>query len=113
MHGEEKAIELCEAEGIVVDFCDFRDLTGVLVRQGQVVSMGIREDLGEPEMVRVILHELGHYHLHFTNRFTYRCQGLQHLVSGEEKEADFFAFCLAADHIRERVRWNFIDYGKE
>ncbi|HSV32341.1 MAG TPA: ImmA/IrrE family metallo-endopeptidase [Atribacteraceae bacterium] len=111
MHGTQKAVALCEAEGIEIAFHPFVNFTGMLVSKGNWIHLTVRDDLSETETVRVLLHELGHHCLHVTNRFSTIFHGHQHQVTGEEKEADFFAFCLAGDHIRERVRWNFIEYG--
>ena len=112
VYREEKAVEICEDEGIMIDYQPFKSLTGVLVREKNGAILGVREDLPETQTIRVILHELGHFNLHNSNRFSHIFHGHKHKVTGEEKEADLFAFCLSSDHIRESVRWNFIDYGK-
>jgi|GEM_PF-965892 len=110
---EEKAVEVCEEAGIEIDFCSFENIPGVLIQNGEWARMAVPDNLSETQTVKVILHELGHYELHVTNRFSHIFHGHTHKVTGEEKEADLFAFCLAADHIREAVRWNFIDYGNQ
>ncbi len=112
IYWEEKAVEICEDEGIMIDFQPFKSLTGVLVRDKIGAILGVREDLPETQTIRVILYEFGHFTLHNSNRFSHIFHGHKHKVTGEEKEADLFAFCLSADHIRESVRWNFIYYGE-
>jgi len=112
INSETEALKLAEKEGIIVEFYDLRGFKGVLAqRQGQTF-LGVNKKLREAEEVKTILHELAHYFFHWNNRFRpiFLCQ--EYIINREEKEADFFAWCLMGEDWRETLSWKFLSENR-
>ncbi|HXL03087.1 MAG TPA: ImmA/IrrE family metallo-endopeptidase [Candidatus Atribacteria bacterium] len=112
INSETEALKLAEKEGIIVEFYDLRGFKGVLAqRQGQTF-LGVNKKLREAEEVKTILHELAHYFFHWNNRFRpiFLCH--EYIINREEKEADFFAWCLMGEDWRETLSWKFLSENR-
>ncbi|MDI9608030.1 MAG: ImmA/IrrE family metallo-endopeptidase [Atribacterota bacterium] len=65
-----------------------------------------------PEVLRVksILHELGHYILHCDNCFRPLFADYHTMLGREEREADYFAWCLMSERLKEEyLEYNLIN----
>lgn len=104
---EAEALKLAEKEGITVEFYDLRGFKGVLAQRRGQTYLGVNQKLREAEEVKTILHELAHYFFHWNNRFRpiFLCQ--EYTINYEEKEADFFAWCLMGEDWRDNLSWKF------
>jgi len=107
INSEIEALKLAEKEGIIVEFYDLRGFKGVLAQRRGQIFLGVNQRLREAEEVKTILHELAHYFFHWNNRFRpiFLCQ--EYTINREEKEADFFAWCLVEEYWRETLSWKF------
>jgi len=106
IYNEEQAIGIAECGKIEIDFIPLRKINGILVKADKYYII-VNSTLSEPERTKAILHEIGHYIMHYDNRFTSSIYCHQDLVNQIEKEADFFAWILMDDYIKERCGWNF------
>ncbi len=108
IHSEEEALILAEKENIIVEFYDLRGFKGVLAQRRGQTFLGVNKRLPETEEIKTILHELAHFFFHWNNRFRpiFLCQ--EYTINREEKEADFFAWCLIGEEWRENLSWKFL-----
>jgi len=97
-----EAVMLAESQGLSVDWWDLAEVQGMLVQlPGGRPHICVNERLSEPEQAQVVLHELGHFLLHWNHFFRPIMLGHKHQVAREDREADHFAWCLMSDTLRE------------
>ena len=103
----DEAIAVVENGHIQLDFVDLGHFNGLLCERKKEYFMCVNIMLDDNYKTKTILHELGHYMIHYNNRFRklFFCHDM--MVSHEEKEADYFAWWLMDDYLRERCKWNF------
>jgi Zn-dependent peptidase ImmA (M78 family) len=98
---EEKAVSLAESLGAEVLFERLKKLRGgVFFRKGRSYIV-VNQNLPQRERAKTILHEVGHLLLHHAHYL--RPVFLDHeiFVGGLEKEADYFAYLLMREWMKE------------
>jgi len=106
----DQIVEWIENENIEVVFRDLRDLSGILVI-GYEKHIFINNHISDVEQTHALLHELGHNYLHLTNRFNCCFICSDSYIDYQEMEADYFAFSVADDYLKQHCRWNFLKIG--
>jgi Zn-dependent peptidase ImmA (M78 family) len=101
---EDQAIEVAEMEHIEVGFMPFRESKGMLIILDNEYKMTINSILLEHERTQAILHEIGHFMLHWDNRICNSFFCHKYLVNQIEKKADFFSWLLVTKDIVEIYR---------
>lgn len=104
---EDQAIELAEMGHIEVAFISLRESRGMLMIVEDEYKMTISSCLPEHERTQAILHEIGHFMLHWDNRICSSVFCHKYLVNQIEKEADFFSWLLVTEDIAKICSWNF------
>jgi len=101
VRNENEAILLAGEFGITVYYLNFYSLKGLLLQTSDKALVGINKELPEALRVKSILHEIGHYVLHDDNRFKPVFADWHTMFNREEREADYFAWCLMSERLRE------------
>lgn len=110
---EDQAIEIAENGHLEVTFMPLREIRGILIFYDNRHRIIINSTLLEYERMQAILHEIGHFMLHWDNRINSSFYCHKFLVNQIEKEADFFAWLLVIKDISKICKWNFFCFIKE
>ena len=100
INSEDEAMILAGNLGIEVWHWDFRKVGALFFSFDNKFVIGINRQLPEALRTKSLLHEIGHYILHHDNYFVLADHSA--FYSREEKEADYFAWCLMSETLRER-----------
>ncbi|WP_409377265.1 ImmA/IrrE family metallo-endopeptidase [Candidatus Sordicultor fermentans] len=101
VRNENEAILLAGEFGITIYYLNFCSLKGLLLQANDKVIVGINKELPEVLRVKSILHEIGHYVLHDDNRLKPVFADWHTMFNREEREADYFAWCLMSERLKE------------
>ncbi|MDI9607235.1 MAG: ImmA/IrrE family metallo-endopeptidase [Atribacterota bacterium] len=101
VRNENEAMLLAGEFGITIYYLNFCSLKGLLLQDNDKVIVGINKELPEVLRVKSILHEIGHYILHDDNRFKPVFADWHTMFNREEREADYFAWCLMSEGLKE------------
>ena len=101
VRNENEAMLLAGEFGITIYYLNFCSLKGLLLQVNDRIIVGINKELPEALRVKSILHEIGHCVLHDDNRFKPVFADWHTMFNREEREADYFAWCLMSERLKE------------